>query len=66
MLEKRDHKYMALGILSGLLAIPFGVFISTFIMIMSHVKIRTTIETVGDPTFCPNRVNAFEKYFLIK
>ncbi|KOR12586.1 ethanolamine utilization protein EutH [Staphylococcus carnosus] len=50
MLEKRDHKYMALGILSGLLAIPFGVFISTFIMIMSHVKIRTTIETVGAAT----------------
>jgi ethanolamine transporter len=50
MLDKRDHKYMALGILSGLLAIPFGVFISTFIILMSHMKIRTVVETTGAAT----------------
>ncbi|HAP2020333.1 ethanolamine utilization protein EutH [Staphylococcus arlettae] len=47
MLDKRDHKYMALGILSGLLAIPFGVFISTMIILMSHMKIRTVIDTAS-------------------
>lgn len=47
MLDKRDHKYMALGIMSGLLAIPFGVFISTTIMLLSHMKVRTAIETAG-------------------
>lgn len=50
MLDKRDHKYMALGILSGLLAIPFGVFISTVIILFSNTKIRTTIDTTSDPT----------------
>ncbi|MCD8785480.1 ethanolamine utilization protein EutH [Staphylococcus gallinarum] len=50
MLEKRDHKYMALGILSGLLAIPFGAFVSTTIMLFSHMKVRTFIGTTGAAT----------------
>lgn len=50
MLDKRDHKYMALGILSGLLAIPFGVFISTVIILLSHTKIRTVIDTASAAT----------------
>ncbi|WP_426704582.1 ethanolamine utilization protein EutH [Staphylococcus shinii] len=50
MLDKRDHKYMALGILSGLLAIPFGVFISTVIILLSHTKIRTVIDTTSTAT----------------
>ncbi|MDT3993871.1 ethanolamine utilization protein EutH [Mammaliicoccus fleurettii] len=50
MLDKRDHKYMALGILSGLLAIPFGVFISTVIILFSHTKIRTVIDTTSAAT----------------
>src|SRR5699024_4608878 len=44
------HKYMALGILSGLLAIPFGVFISTVIILFSHTKIRTVIDTTSAAT----------------
>ncbi|MCD8870765.1 ethanolamine utilization protein EutH [Staphylococcus gallinarum] len=50
MLDKRDHKYMALGILSGLLAIPFGAFVSTTIMLFSHMKVRTFIGTTGAAT----------------
>lgn len=50
MLDKRDHKYMALGILSGLLAIPFGVFISTVIILLSNTKVRTSISTTSEPT----------------
>lgn len=50
MLENRDHKYMALGILSGLLAIPFGAFVSTTIMLFSHMKVRTFIGTTGAAT----------------
>lgn len=48
MLDKRDHKYMALGILSGLLAIPFGVLISTLIILFSNTKIRTSIDTTSE------------------
>lgn len=50
MLDKRDHKYMALGILSGLLAIPFGAFVSTAIMLFSHMKVRTFVGTTGAAT----------------
>lgn len=50
MLDKRDHKYMALGILSGLLAIPFGVLISTLIILFSNTKIRTSIDTTSEAT----------------
>ncbi|PBB04683.1 ethanolamine utilization protein EutH [Salimicrobium humidisoli] len=45
MLDKRDHKYMALGVMSGLLTIPVGVFISSVIMTMTNTKIRTELST---------------------
>lgn len=32
MLQKRDHKYMALGVMAGLLSIPIGVFISNLLI----------------------------------
>jgi ethanolamine transporter len=45
MLEKRDHKYMALGIMSGLLAIPFAVFIITLILQGNATPLRSDIST---------------------
>ncbi len=45
MLEKRDHKYMALGIMSGLLSIPIGVLVSTGIMWISNMSIRSVVST---------------------
>lgn len=49
ILDKRDHKYMALGIMSGLLAIPIGAFIASAIIAFTNTEIRTVISTTGDP-----------------
>lgn len=51
MLDKRDHKYMALGIMSGLLSIPIGVLVSSTIMLVTNVKIREVISTTSDSTY---------------
>src|SRR5699024_2732136 len=48
ILDKRDHKYMALGIMSGLLTIPIGAFIASAIIAFSKMDIRTTISTTAD------------------
>jgi len=45
MLDKRDHKYMALGVMSGILTIPIGVFITSAILSLSKVKVRALIST---------------------
>lgn len=45
ILLPNDRKYMALGIMSGLIAIPVGVFTSTLIMYFSQPSIREIIST---------------------
>src|SRR5699024_8340004 len=50
MLDKRDHKFMALGIMSGLLTIPIGALISSVIIVLTNVNIRTTIDTSTNST----------------
>lgn len=50
MIDRRDHKYMALGIMSGLLAIPFAVFVVTLILLSTGVPLRETIDTTGPGT----------------
>jgi ethanolamine transporter len=45
MLDKRDHKYFALGIMAGLLSIPFGVLICTTILKYAQTPIRRIIST---------------------
>lgn len=50
MLEKRDHKYMALGIMSGLLTIPIGVLITVAILSGTGTLLRGEITTSGDST----------------
>jgi len=45
LLEKRDHKYMALGVLSGILSIPIGVLITTVLVVFLDVAIRPTVST---------------------
>lgn len=47
MLDKRDHKFMALGIMSGLLTIPVGALIASVIIVLTNVDIRTTIDTTS-------------------
>lgn len=49
MLEKADHKYLALGTMSGFLSVPFGVFITSVIVMLTHPAIRTTFTSVGEP-----------------
>lgn len=49
MLEKADHKYLALGTMSGFLSVPFGVFITSVIVMLTHPVIRTTFTSVGEP-----------------
>lgn len=51
MLEKRDHKYLALGVMSGLLAIPIGVFVASAIIALSHPVIREVVSTNADATY---------------
>lgn len=45
LLDKRDHKYMALGVLSGLLSIPVGVFISCSIIALTNPSVRAIAST---------------------
>ena len=51
MLEKRDHKYMALGVMSGILTIPIGVFITSAILAVSNTKVRGLISTDADAAY---------------
>ena len=45
LLEKRDHKYMALGILSGILSVPVGVFVACAIISVVDPSVRPSIAT---------------------
>lgn len=51
MLDKKDHKYMALGVMSGLLTIPVGVFISSGILSLTNAKVREIISTDADAAY---------------
>lgn len=51
MLDKADHKYLALGTMSGFLSVPFGVFITSAIVVLTNPTIRTTFTTVGTPDY---------------
>jgi len=44
MLDKKDHRYMALGFLSGVLSIPIGVFVSCLFMLGGH-EVRSEVST---------------------
>ncbi|MGI6685305.1 MAG: ethanolamine utilization protein EutH [Bacillota bacterium] len=47
ILKKEDHPYLALGAMCGFLAIPFGVFITCVILIITKPTIRTSFTTTG-------------------
>ncbi|WP_443657535.1 ethanolamine utilization protein EutH [Ellagibacter isourolithinifaciens] len=51
MLEKRDRKYLALGVMSGLLAIPIGVLVASAIIAVSHPMVREVVSTNADATY---------------
>ncbi len=51
MLAKNDYKYLALGVMCGLLAIPFGVLVSCCIIAVSHPVIRDVVSTNSDAVY---------------
>lgn len=51
MLEKRDHKYMALGVMAGVLTIPIGALISSTIIFFTNANVRNVINTSGEATY---------------
>jgi ethanolamine transporter len=51
MLDKRDHKYMALGIMSGILTIPLGVLIASLLLAFSNPLVRDLVATNGEATY---------------
>lgn len=50
MLEKSDHKYMALGIMCGILAVPVGVLVSCLVLTIMQINVRPEIATTGEAT----------------
>ncbi len=50
MLDKRDHKYMALGVMSGVLTIPIGAFIASSLVLLFNTKVRNVIDTTSPST----------------
>lgn len=51
MLEKEDRKYLALGVMSGLLAIPIGVFVASAVIVFSQPVIREIVSTNAEATY---------------
>ncbi|EHY78782.1 MULTISPECIES: ethanolamine utilization protein EutH [Stutzerimonas stutzeri subgroup] len=51
MLDKRDHKYMALGIMSGILSIPVGVLVASVVLMLSNPSVREVVATNGEATY---------------
>lgn len=47
MLEQKHHKFMALGVMSGLLTIPVGIFITTTIIKMTGTSFRSEVSTTA-------------------
>ncbi len=51
MLEKRDQKYLALGAMSGFLAIPVGVSVASAVIALTNPTIRETVSTNAEATY---------------
>lgn len=45
MLKEADHKYMALGIMAGILSVPIGVFIACIMLVVSNPGVREAVST---------------------
>ncbi len=51
MLKKSDHKYMALGVMAGILSIPIGVFVTCAIISVSKLAVRGMISANADSAY---------------
>lgn len=45
MLDERDHKYMALGIMSGILTVPIGVLVTVALLSVTGASVRDEVST---------------------
>lgn len=45
MLNRQDHKYLALGAMAGLISIPFGVLASLLLITFNNIPVRDIIST---------------------
>jgi len=59
MLDKVHHKYLALGVMSGVLTIPVGVLITTLILNLTGTPLRTDIST-SSPSNQPTDLGLWE------
>lgn len=50
MLDKADHKYMALGVMSGILSVPIGVFIASALISLAGLEVRPEVSTTAEAT----------------
>lgn len=51
MLVKKDRKYLALGVMSGLLAIPIGVLVASVVIAFTNPVIREAVSTNAEATY---------------
>ena len=51
MIDKKDEKYFALGIMCGFLSIPIGVFIASAITALTNPMVRDVISSSAEPTY---------------
>lgn len=51
ILDKRDHKFFGLGIMAGILSIPFGVMVMTLLTKFTGTPVRDTISNTAPSDF---------------
>lgn len=51
MLDRRDHKYLALGIMSGILTIPVGIAIACLLLMIGNPLVRDIVATSGAASY---------------
>ncbi|OQY23019.1 MAG: ethanolamine utilization protein EutH [Desulfobacteraceae bacterium 4572_35.2] len=51
MLDKKDHKYMALGVMAGILSIPIGVFVTCIVTMLTNVQVRDMVSANADASY---------------
>lgn len=50
MLDRSQHRYLALGVMSGVLTIPIGVLVTTIILATTQTPLREKISTSSEST----------------
>ncbi|AKJ43114.1 ethanolamine utilization protein EutH [Pragia fontium] len=51
MLNRKDHKYLALGAMAGLISIPFGVLAALLLITFNNIPVRDIISTSSPATY---------------